>query len=98
VIGVPDGKLLTSSEKSAVTAVMAPLASFVRLNVMFAVPLPLASASVIAGTSLDGSTAAVNFTWLALAEGVVGVFEPHPAASVVRAIARIVTRFIVSSP
>ena len=48
-----------------------------RLRVIAAVPLPTASALVMAGTSLDGSSDAVNFTvfgFVVVAD--VGDFEP----------------------
>jgi hypothetical protein len=71
----------------------------VRFSVKVPVPLPVESALVTAfGVSLEGNSVAVNFTWLGFVEGVVGVFEPHPAANVVRTIARTARRFIVSSP
>src|SRR5450432_3005577 len=93
LIGVPAGKLVASQTKSAVAEVIAPVESLVRLKVMFAVPRPLASALLTAGTSFDGSKAAVNLTVFE-PDGVVGVVVPQPTARMSR-IARTDRRFIV---
>src|SRR4051812_9400822 len=98
VIGVPAGNPVTSTLKSAVAAVIAPPASLVRFSVIVAVPRPLFSAFVTAGTSFEGNSVAVNFTVVGLVvEGVVGVFEPQPAARIVRPATRIDKRVIVFS-
>jgi hypothetical protein len=64
-----------------VTAVVVPAASFVKLNLSVAVPDPLASDPLIGGTSLDGSSAAVNVTDDDAGDGVIGLLSPHAAAS-----------------
>jgi hypothetical protein len=51
VMVVVDGKPCRLHWKLAVAAVIVPAASFVRLNVIVTVPLPVASAPVIGGTS-----------------------------------------------
>jgi hypothetical protein len=63
-----------------VAAVVVLAESFVKLNVSVAVPDPFASVPLIGGTSLDGSSAAVNVTEDDAADGVVGVSSPHAAA------------------
>src|SRR5262245_2902852 len=57
---VPGGKPVAVARTSNDAAVTRSDASFVRLNVMVAVAEPPASLSVIGGTSLDGSSVAVN--------------------------------------
>src|SRR6187399_3071706 len=75
---VPLGNPAAVTLKSAVAAVMVPAASFVRLNVMVAVPDPSRSAFDTGGTSFAGNKAAVNFVGRAV--GVVGVsFLSHAA-------------------
>src|SRR3989304_1089317 len=57
----PFGNPLYVPLKSTVAAVMLPAESFVRLNVIVIVPEAPASALMTAGTSLVGSSVAVNF-------------------------------------
>ena len=101
VTAVPAGNPLKSTVMSTVAAVIAPAESRVRLNVMFAVPRPLASALVIAGTTFAGNRTAVNRTWFGFAGGVGDVGDlssPHPAARLATTKAAIYVRFIVKSP
>src|SRR5262245_7584787 len=93
--GVPAGNPVRLATKVTVPAVMLLAASRVTLKVIVAVPLPVASAPVIAGTSLAGLSAAVNV-------GFTGVFEgslddlPHAAAPTASMAATTARRFIVA--
>src|SRR5262245_21000189 len=81
VRAVPAGNPVTETVASMVAAVMVPAGSLVTLNLSVAVPDPFASVPLIGGTSLDGSSAAVNVTEEGDAgDGVVGVSSPHAAA------------------
>ena len=60
VIVVPAGNPVTLIWKFAVADVMLPDSSFLTVRAMVAVPLPLASALVMAGTSLAGESGTVK--------------------------------------
>src|SRR5215510_3067364 len=89
--GVFAGKPLRVTWNDTVPLVMLPAASLVTLNVIVAVPLPLASALVIGGTSFAGRRSAVK----AGLTGPDGSFDdfPHPTAMASTA-ARTARRFM----
>src|SRR4051794_36958125 len=95
LIGVPAGKPVRLTTKVAVAAVMLPAASLVVTNVIVDVPLPLASAPVMAGTSFAGDSVATNVGLV----GVVGAVEdePQPDTNTPRANSRD-NRFIGATP
>src|SRR5262245_23747820 len=72
LIGVPAGQPVILTVNVAVPPVTLPAASFVVSNTIFDVPLQLASALDIAGTSFEDSSVAVNvgFTVLGDVDGV----------------------------
>jgi len=80
---VPGGNPVADTVASMVAAVMLPAASLDRLNVRLAVPEPPASDPLTGGTSLEGSSMALNVDDDA-GEGVVGVSPPQPAATEAR--------------
>src|SRR5687768_8389064 len=91
--GVPAGKPVRLTWNEIVPLVMLPAASLVTLNVIVAVPLPLASALDTGGTSFAGDSAAVN-TGLT---GVDGSVDDLPQATepMAKMAARTARRFIV---
>src|SRR5262245_2884523 len=97
LIGVPAGKPDMFTTNVAVPPVTLPAASFVTSNVMVAVPVPLASAPVMAGTSFAGRRSAVN---VGLVGGVVdGELElEHAAATTAHTTATRAVRFMVATP
>src|SRR5437773_4090801 len=97
LIGVPAGKPDRLTTNVAVPAVMLPAASFVTSKVTVALPLPLASAPVIAGTSFAGDSCAVNVGLVGLV-GVGEVDELHPIDPTASRAARTERRFIVTAP
>ena len=76
-----EGSLSPSLSTSRVAAVTLPLESLVKLNVTAAVPDPLASLPLTGGTSLDGSSAAVNVTGDEAGDGDVRVSSPQPVVT-----------------
>src|SRR2546427_5381270 len=94
LIGVPAGNPVRFTTNVAVAAVMLFAESRVMSNVMVALPLPLASAPVIGGFSLDVRRSAVNVGLVGVGE--VGVLLlPQPAAMSASAIEARVKRFIL---
>src|SRR5687768_14764815 len=82
LIGVPAGKPFRSKRKSTVPDWIAPAASRVRLNVITAVPRPLASAFDAGGTSLVDNRVELNVLVFGAVVGAVGLSSPpHPPAS-----------------
>src|SRR5579871_474008 len=95
---VPAGNPVRLATNVTDAAVMLPEPSFVVSNVIVTLPLPDASALAIGGTSLAGSSVAVNV-------GLVGADddgdvddEPQPTAMNASAIARADRRFMGASP
>src|SRR5437667_11642573 len=97
LIGVPAGNPLRLTTNVAVEVVMLPAASFVTSNVIVAVPVPLASAPTMGGTSLAGDSAAVKTGWRETVGFPVADVEffVHPAARSTSAIAGTDRRFII---
>src|SRR3954447_9200897 len=96
LMGVPAGNPERFTTYVAVALVTLPAASLVVTSVTVAVPLPVASAPAITGTSFAGSRFAVNVGLV----GVVGAVEelPHADANTPRAVTRTEKRFIGSTP
>ena len=86
VIDVPAGNPLMLTTNVMVAAVTLPAVSLVATIVTVAVPLPLASAPVTAGTSLAGDSVATNVGLV----GVVGAVDelPQPETNAPRANSR----------
>src|SRR4051794_3820265 len=96
LIDVPAGNPVMLTTNVMVAAVTLPAESFVVTIVTVAVPLPLASAPVTAGTSLAGDSVATNVGLV----GVVGAVEdelPQPDTKTPRANRRD-SRFISTTP
>src|SRR5438067_1965264 len=93
LIGVPAGNPCMFITKVTDAAVMLPAASLVVLNVIVALPLPLASAPLMGGFSFAGESAAVKVG--CVGDGEDGELLPHAAAKNEAAMASTNMRFIV---
>src|SRR5947209_1109035 len=86
---VPGGNPLSETRNVTVAAVIVPPESFVTVNVMVAVPRPLASAFEIGGVSFAGSNAAVNVNVFGDdVDGSVVEFLAHDTVNAINAISR----------
>ncbi len=93
---VPAGNPVTLIWKFAVADVMLPALSFVTVRAMMAVPLPLASALVMAGTSLAGESGTVNVDVVVVpCDGAVGSESEHPTARMLRPTMSAENRFML---